>query len=141
MSPEPGIHPLQAPVFQVGVQRIEALEGRDGRQEVATYVPHHPFDLSLVVALAGTPEPVLEQVVGLEFSEGPGALPPAVPQDLRHRQPGIVVEDALGHPAQEGEGGDMAIQEGLGGLGGVGLDEAAVAVGQVQDEVWALRII
>ena len=29
----------------------------------------------------------------------------------------------------------MAVQEGLGGLRGVGLDEAAVAVGQVQDKV------
>ena len=32
----------------------------------------------------------------------------------------------------------MAVQEGLGGLRGVGLHEAAVAVGQVQDEVVGL---
>ena len=34
----------------------------------------------------------------------------------------------------------MAVQEGLGGLRGVGLDEAAVAVGQVQDEVVGLLL-
>ena len=58
---------------------------------------------SLVIALAGTPEPVLEQVVGLQLGEGPGALTPAVPQYLRHRQPGIVAEDAPGNSAQEGK--------------------------------------
>ena len=96
-------------------------------QEIAACVAHQALNL----ALAGTLEPVLEQVVGLEFGEGLGALPTAVPQDPGHRQPGVVIQDGLGHSAQEGEGGDMAIQE---GLGGVGFDETAVAVGQVQDE-------
>ena len=79
-------------------------------------------------------------MVGLELAEGLGALPPAISQDPGHRQPGIVVEDALGHPAQEGEGRDVAVQEGLGGLGGIGLDEAAVAVGQIQDEAVGLSL-
>ena len=39
-----------------------------------------------------------------------------------------------GHSAQEGECRHVAVQEGLGGLGRVGLDEASVAMGQVQDE-------
>ena len=60
--------------------------------------------LAFVIALTGAAEPVLEQVVGLEPGEGAGALTPAVAQYLRHRQPGIVVEDALGHSAQKGEG-------------------------------------
>ena len=34
----------------------------------------------------------------------------------------------------------MAVQEGLGGLGGVGLYEAAVAVGQVDDEAVGLPL-
>ena len=34
----------------------------------------------------------------------------------------------------------MAVQESLGGLGRVGLDEAAVTVGQVQDEVVGLPL-
>ena len=45
-----------------------------------------------------------------------------------------------GTPPQEGEGRDEAVQERLGGLRGVGLDEAAVAVGQVQDEVVGLLL-
>ena len=61
-------------------------------------------------------------------------MAPAIAQDLRHGQLGIVVEDALGHTAQEGESGDMSVQESLGGLGRIGLDEASVAMGQVQDE-------
>ena len=119
----------------MSVQRIEALEVRDGNQEVAADIAHHPLHLTLVVALAGTAEPVLEQVVGLELGEGSGALAPAVPQYPGHRQLRVVVQDALGHPTQEGESGDVAVQESLGGLRRIGFDEAAVAVGQVQDEV------
>ena len=63
------------------------------------------------IGFAGTAEPVLEEVVGLEFGEGPGALPPAVSQYPGHRQLGVVVEDALGRSTQEGEGRDMAVQE------------------------------
>ena len=118
----------------MGVQRIKALEGRDRHQEVAPHIADHPLDLPLVVALAGTAEPVREQVVGLEFREGPGAFTASIPQDPGHRQLGVVVQDALRHSAQECEGRDMAVQEGLGGLGRVSLDEASVAMGQVQDE-------
>ena len=75
-----------------------------------------------------------------QLGEGAGALTPAIPQDLRHRQLGIVVEDALGHSAQKGERRYVSIQEGLGGLRGIGLDEAAVAVGQVQDEAVGLAL-
>ena len=91
VSPEPGVHPLQAAPLQVGVERLEALEGRHRHQEVAPHVAHHALDLPLVVALAGTSEPVVEQVAGLELREGPGALALAIPQDPGHRQPGVVV--------------------------------------------------
>ncbi len=134
MTPQPGIHPRQAATLQVGVQGLKALEGWRRRQEVAPHIPGHPLDLPLAVALAGTAEPVIEQVVGLEFREGPGALPPSIPQDPGHGQLGVVVQDALGHSAQECEGRHVAVQEGLGGLGRVSLDEASVAMGQVQDE-------
>ena len=132
---EPGVHPFQAAPLQVGVQRLKALEGRHRHQEVPPHVAHHALHLPLVVALGGTAEPVIEKVVGLKLGEGPGALAPAVPQDPGHRQLGVVVQDALGHPTQEGESGDVAVQESLGGLRRIGFDEAAVAVGQVQDEV------
>ena len=138
MPPQPGIHPLQATLLQVGVQRLEALEGWHRHQEVAPHIADQALHLPLVVALAGAPEPVLEQVVGLELGEGACALATAVSQDPGHGQLRVVVQDALGNPAQEGEGRDMAFQEGLGGLGRIGLDEAAVAVGQVNDEAVGL---
>ena len=90
--------------------------------------------------LARSAEPVIEQVVGLELGEGSGAFPPSVPQDPGHRQPGVVVHNALGHPVQEGERRDGAVQKRLGGLRGVGLHEAAVAVEQVQDEAVGLLL-
>ena len=65
--------------------------------------------------------------MGLEFREGPGAFTASIPQYPGHRQLGVVVQDALGHSAQECEGRDMAVQEGLGGLGRVSLDEASGA--------------
>ena len=140
VSPQHGVHPLQAPPLQVGIQRLKTLHRRYRRQEVAPRVAHHPLDIPLVIALAGTTEPVLEQVVGLQLGEGPGALPASVAQYLRHRQLGIVVQNALGRPAQKGEGRHVAVQKGLGGLPGIGLHEAAVVVGQVQHEVVHLAL-
>ena len=101
MAPEPGVHPLRATLLQIGIERLKALNGRDGQQEVASCVAHQTLDLAFVITLGGTPEPVIEQVVGLQLSEGPGTLAPAVAQYLRHRQVGIVVEDALGHSTQK----------------------------------------
>ena len=37
-----------------------------------------------------------------------------VHQDPRHRKGGVVVEDRARNPAEEGEGADMAVEEGLG---------------------------
>ena len=59
------VHPCQAALLQVGIQGVKALEGRHRYQEVASHVAHHPLHLPLVIALARSPEPVLEQVVGL----------------------------------------------------------------------------
>ena len=105
VAPEPRVPPFQAAAFQVGVQRIKALEGRNRHEEIAPHVSHHALHLPLVVALAGPAEPVLEQVVGLEFGECPGGLAVAIPQDPGHRQPGVVVEDALRHAPRKHPGG------------------------------------
>ena len=51
-------------------------------------------------------EPVLEQVVGYEFREDAGTLPPVVSQDPGHGQSRVVVQDAPGHATQEREGRD-----------------------------------
>ena len=103
-GPERGVHPLQATPLQVGIQCGEALEGRDGHQEVPAHEAHHPLDPSLVIAFGGTAEPVIEQVMGLQLGESTAALAPTVSKYPGHRQPGIVVQDALGHSAQERDG-------------------------------------
>ena len=63
-----------------------------------------PSTLPLSLPLGGTAEPVVDQVVGLQLSERPATFTLSVSQYLGHRQPGIVVQDAPGHSAQEGEG-------------------------------------
>ncbi len=124
----------------MGIERLETLRHGYRHQEVAPHVPHHAFDLALVIPLAGTTEPILEQVVGLELAESPGAFATTVSQYLRHREFRIVVPDALGRPTQKGERRHVIVEKGLGGLPGIGLGEAAVAVGQVQDEVMHLAL-
>ena len=84
-----GLHPFQASALQVGIERIEAIEERHRDQEIAPRVLHQTLYFSLVIALAGTVEPVLEQVVRPQFGEGAGALTPAVSQYLRHGQLGL----------------------------------------------------
>ena len=91
-------HPFQAPLFQVGVERIEARERRHRHQEVPTSISHQPFHLALVVTLAGTAEPVLEQVVRHQLREHTSTLAPAVSQDPGHSQSRVVVQDAPGTP-------------------------------------------
>ena len=66
--------------------------------------------------------------------ERPGAATGAVAQDPRHRQRRVVVEDQPGDPAEEGEGADMPIQEGLRRLPGIGLHEPDIGMGQDQAE-------
>ena len=135
VSPQLGVHPCQAALLQVGVQRLKALEGRHRHQEVAAHVAHHPLHLPLVIALARSPEPVLEPVVGLQLGKRPGPLTTTIPQYPGHRQLRIVVQNALGHAAQEGKGRDVTVQKGLGGLRRICLHKATVAVGQVQHQV------
>ena len=65
MSPELGVRSFQASSLQVGIERIEALEGRHRHQEVSARVPYQALHLAFVIALAGAAETVLEQVVGL----------------------------------------------------------------------------
>jgi hypothetical protein len=53
----------------------------------------------------------------------------------------VVVADAAGHPAEEGEGGDMAGVEGLGTFAGIGHGKACPAVGQGEDEERSLKAL
>ena len=55
--------------FEVGVQRLEAVEHGDQHQEVAPRIADEPLDLALVVALARSTEPILEQVMRFQLAE------------------------------------------------------------------------
>ena len=107
---------------------------RDRHHEPAPCRLHQGFDLALVVALAGPAEAVAEQVVRLQMRERLRAPTRAVAQDPRHRKRRVVIEDRARNPAEEGEGADMAVEEGLGRLPGIGLDEPDVGMGQDQAE-------
>ena len=69
-----------------------------------------------------------------QLGEAAAALARAVAEEARHRQPGVVVEDGARHAAEEAERGVVAVEEGLGPLRRVGLDEARVGVRQVEAE-------
>ena len=107
---------------------------RDRHHEPAPGGLHQGLDLALVVALAGPAEAVAEQVVRLQMRERLRAPTRAVAQDPRHRKRRVVIEDRARHPAEEGEGADMAVEEGLGRLTRIGLDEPDVGMGQDQAE-------
>src|SRR5215212_4138458 len=110
----------KAALLEVGVQGGKAGEGRDRHQKVAPGVADQTLDLTLVVAFARSAEAVEEQVMRLQLGKGAGPLPLAATQDPGHRQLGVVVEDRTRHPAQEGKGRVVAVEEGLGALGRVG---------------------
>ena len=77
-------------------------------------------------------EVVGEQVVALQAQELTGELTLS-PHDLGDRDRGVVVADALGHPAEELEAGQVAGLEGLGALARVTGEEVGVRVGQGDD--------
>src|SRR5215469_531762 len=117
--------------------RIELGEAgcaRDRHHEVAPRVSHQPFDLALIVALAGSSKAVGEQIVRLQLTEDSRSQPPAVAQDARHCQLGVVIQDRTRHAAEEVEADPMTITEGLAALRRIGLHQTAVAVRQVHRE-------
>jgi len=116
-------------VLEVGVEIIEAFEGRNRHEEVAAYVAHKPFDLPLVVPFGGTTEAVLEQIVGLQLAEGASSFSTTVTEDAGYGDRGVIVHDALGNSTEEGEGSVVTVTEGLSGLCRIGLHKAPVAVG------------
>jgi vacuolar-type H+-ATPase subunit F/Vma7 len=53
-------HSTAAAFQQMGVQRLEVLEQRDGDEEVPTRITDEPFDFALVVVLSWSAKPVLK---------------------------------------------------------------------------------
>ncbi len=140
MAPQPCGQPCTASRLQVGVQRLKALDPRDGNQKVPAGVADQALDLAFVVTLAGPPEAILEEIVGLQLAEDPRALARSIAQDTRHRQRGVVVEDRARHPAKEGEGRNVPLAEGLAGLRRIGLDETGIRVRQVHGKEMDLAL-
>lgn len=126
--------PRPAALSQHGVEIVEARRRRNRRHEVRARILHQALDLAFVVALSGPPEPVAEQVMAHQFGECPRPLPFAVATDLRHRNLQIVVEHRQRHPAEEGEGRHVAVQECLRRLGRIGLHKAGIRLRQVHAE-------
>ena len=121
-SEAPGLDVAEVvPLVASGHQLVQHLHGGDvgDRDEVA---PAEPPDLAfhatlLVGALdAGQTEEGLEAVVAAHGDESVGLDPTSA---LHHPDDGglqVVVADALGHPAEVGEGGHVSIEEHLLGL-------------------------
>ena len=128
------VEPLKAARQQPLVQDRQVMHLRDRHHEPAPCRLHQGLDLALVVALAGPAEAVAEQVVRLQVGEGLRAPTRAVAQDPCHRKRRVVIEDRSRQTAEEGEGADMAVEEGLRRLPRIGLDEPDVGMGQDQAE-------
>src|SRR5271167_1269845 len=127
-------HSTAAAFQQIGVQRLEALEHRDGDEEVPSRIADKPFDFALVVAFARSAEPILEQVVRLQLGEHARALPLAVTKDARHRDLGVVIQDRLRYAAEECKRPNVAVAECFCRLCRIADHEAGVRVRQVKSE-------
>src|ERR1019366_497538 len=67
LASQPLLASLPALFQQVCVQLVPTRASRHRNQEVASRVADQPLDFSLVISLAGPPEPLLEQVVTLQL--------------------------------------------------------------------------
>ena len=68
----------------------------------------------------------------LKLGEHPRAPACAIAQDARHRERGVVIENRQRHAVEEGECRIVTVAERLGRLRRIGLDEARIAVRQIQ---------
>ena len=95
--------------------------------------PHPEFvEGALVVPLTGPAEPVGKKVMRLKLGEHPRAPACAIAQDARDRERGVVIENRQRHAVEEGECRIVTVAERLGRLRRIGLDEARIAVRQIQ---------
>ena len=93
MATQPVVHAAAATFHKMRVQSLEAVENRDRNKKIAPRKANQSFDLAFVVAPPWPAKPVLEQVVRLQFGKDTRSLTFAVPQDPRHSDLGVVVEN------------------------------------------------
>lgn len=110
------------------------MHNRDGDQEIATGIAHQGLDVPLLVGPADPAEVGLEEVVALESLEGVGERPPPAFGDLGDGDLQVVVADPTRNSAEEGEGPDVTLEEGLGALAWEGPDEDRIGIRQGHDE-------
>ena len=101
VPPECGIHPRQAPPLQVGIQLGKTLRPQYRCQEIGPCVSRYRLHIGLVIPLARRTEPAFEQMMGLPPGESLGTFAPTGPEYPGHPELGIVVQNALGRPAQK----------------------------------------
>ena len=125
---------LAAALFQVLVERFEACKARQRNHEVAPRPTHQTLHRPLVVAFAGAPVPVPDEVVREKSTEQlrPAARP--VTLDPRHQAPVVVVENRRRHRAEERERVHVPIYPCLGRRRGICPNVRCVAVRQVEGE-------
>ena len=125
---------LAAALFQVLVERFEACKARRRNHEVAPRPTHQTLHRPLVVAFAGAPVPVPDEVVREESAEKLCAPARPVTLDPRHKTPIVVVEHRQRHRAEERERVHVSVDPCLGRRRGVRPNVRCVAVRQVEGE-------
>ena len=126
--------PVAALFLQVAIEGVPAREPGTRRHEVPPGKANHPLHITLVVALAGTPISVFEQVMRLQTAEGPRSLPRAIRQNARYQTLVIVVENRLGNAAKQGEASVVPVQPRFRRCRRVGRSKAGIAVGKGHNE-------
>src|SRR4051794_14208318 len=94
--------------------------------------PHETTTSWSGVHRASAPRPALEEVMRLQLGEHPRPLPLAVTKDAGHRDPGVVVQDRLRHPAEECKRSNVAVAKSFRRLRRIANHEARVRVRQVE---------
>ena len=110
---------LAAALLQVLVERLEARKARQRNHEVAPRPAHQTFHRPLVVALAGAPVPVPDEVVREKSAEQPRPAARPVAFNPRHQAPVVVVENRQRHRAEERERVHVPVDPCLGRRRGV----------------------
>ncbi len=103
VTPQPCGPAPATPFGESTVESLEALGQRDRDQEVPPDEANQSLDFALVIPLARSAEPVLEQIVGLQLREDARSRPLAISQDPGNSQLGVVVQDGCGNAAEEGK--------------------------------------
>ena len=117
----------------------EGVEARHRDQEVPPPEAHQALDVALLVAPGHPAEVVGEEEVALQTQELPGEVAVAA-HHLGDGDPGVVIADAGGHAAEEGEARHVPGLEGLGALSRIGRDVEDVRVRQGHDRQGRLHL-